>query len=122
MVTENAAKPAEANEPLRRSFVKVIAFSFRAVSITSCVFFAKAQSLKKQALTLIDLSVFTAITGLAASLFHNDRSTFGFADGHAEKHRWLDGDTIRNAGGESNAPNPGRDIAWIAARYIPGKR
>ena len=56
------------------------------------------------------------------AIFHNDRSTFGFADGHAEKHRWLDGDTIRRAGGESNAPSLGRDIVWLAARYIPGKK
>ncbi len=56
------------------------------------------------------------------AIFHNDRNTFSFADGHAEKHKWLDGDTIRRAGGESQAPSLGRDIQWMAARYIPGKR
>lgn len=56
------------------------------------------------------------------AIFHNDRSTIGFADGHAEKHQWVDGDTIRRAGGESTAPSQGRDLAWLAAHYIPGKK
>ena len=56
------------------------------------------------------------------AIFHNDKSSFGFADGHAEKHLWEDGDTIRRAGGESSLPSLGRDIEWIAARYIPGNR
>jgi prepilin-type N-terminal cleavage/methylation domain-containing protein/prepilin-type processing-associated H-X9-DG protein len=56
------------------------------------------------------------------AIFHNDRSTIGFADGHAAKQLWLDGDTIRRAGGSSEAPSLGRDLAWLAAHYIPGKR
>ncbi|MBE0536592.1 MAG: prepilin-type N-terminal cleavage/methylation domain-containing protein [Phycisphaerae bacterium] len=56
------------------------------------------------------------------AIFHNDRSTIGFADGHAEKQQWLDGDTIRRAGGESNAPSLGRDLQWMANRYVPGKK
>ncbi len=56
------------------------------------------------------------------AIFHNDRSTIGFADGHAEKHLWLDGDTIRDAGGESTAPSLGRDVQWMAAHYVPGRR
>lgn len=60
--------------------------------------------------------------GDAVAAFHNDRNNFAFADGHAENHKWLDGDTIRRAGGTSNAPSLGRDIQWLAARYIPGKR
>lgn len=56
------------------------------------------------------------------AIFHNDKSSFGFADGHAEKHKWLDGDTIRNAGGDSSAPSLGRDVEWVAAHYVPGKR
>ena len=56
------------------------------------------------------------------AIFHNDRSTIGFADGHAEKHLWLDGDTIRRAGGESTAPSLGRDVQWMAAHYVPGRR
>jgi prepilin-type N-terminal cleavage/methylation domain-containing protein/prepilin-type processing-associated H-X9-DG protein len=56
------------------------------------------------------------------AIFHNDRNTFGFADGHAEKHKWEDGSTIRNAGGTSTATDEGRDVLWIAMRYIPGRR
>lgn len=56
------------------------------------------------------------------AIFHNDRSSFAFADGHAEKHKWEDGDTINNAGGSSSAPSLGRDIAWMSMRYIPGKK
>lgn len=56
------------------------------------------------------------------TIFHNDWNTFGFSDGHAEKHKWEDGDTIRNAGGTSQAPSLGRDLDWVAARYVPGKR
>ncbi len=56
------------------------------------------------------------------AIFHNDRSTIGFADGHAEKHVWLDGDTIRRAGGESQAPSLGRDVQWMSNHYVPGKR
>lgn len=56
------------------------------------------------------------------AIFHNDRSNIGFADGHAEKHRWLDGDTIRRAGGTSDAPSLGRDLDWLANHYVPGKK
>ncbi len=56
------------------------------------------------------------------AIFHNDRSTFAFADGHAEKHKWLDGDTIRRSGGESEAPSEGRDLRWLWEHYVPGKR
>ncbi len=56
------------------------------------------------------------------AIFHSDRSTIGFADGHPEKHQSLDGDTIRAAGGTSTAPSLGRDVQWMAAHYIPGRR
>ncbi len=56
------------------------------------------------------------------AIFHRDRSTIGFADGHAEKHKWLDGDTIRRAGGTSTAPSEGRDLQWLADHYVPGVR
>lgn len=56
------------------------------------------------------------------AIFHNDRSNIGFADGHAEKHQWLDGDTIRRAGGTSEAPSLGRDLRWLADHYVPGKK
>ncbi len=56
------------------------------------------------------------------AIFHNDRNTFGFADGHAEKHKWEDGQTITAAGRTSLAPNLGRDLEWLVMRYVPGKR
>jgi prepilin-type N-terminal cleavage/methylation domain-containing protein/prepilin-type processing-associated H-X9-DG protein len=56
------------------------------------------------------------------AVFHNDRNTFTFADGHAEKHKWEDGTTITAAGRTSLAPNLYRDLDWVAMRYIPGKR
>ncbi len=56
------------------------------------------------------------------AIFHLDRSTIGFADGHADKHHWLDGDTIRRAGGHSDAPSLGRDLEWLARHYVPAKR
>lgn len=39
-------------------------------------------------------------------IWHNDRSTLGFADGHAEKHKWVDNSTI--------------EAAWLAAAGDPG--
>jgi prepilin-type N-terminal cleavage/methylation domain-containing protein/prepilin-type processing-associated H-X9-DG protein len=56
------------------------------------------------------------------AVFHTDRNTFGFADGHAEKHKWEDGTTISAAGRTSLAPDLKRDLQWVAMRYIPGKR
>ena len=40
------------------------------------------------------------------AIWHNDRSTLGFADGHAEKHHWLDRRTIELAEN------------WISSDYI----
>jgi prepilin-type N-terminal cleavage/methylation domain-containing protein/prepilin-type processing-associated H-X9-DG protein len=56
------------------------------------------------------------------AIFHNDRNTFSFADGHAEKHKWEDGQTITAAGRTCLAPNLGRDLDWLIMRYVPGKR
>jgi prepilin-type N-terminal cleavage/methylation domain-containing protein/prepilin-type processing-associated H-X9-DG protein len=57
--------------------------------------------------------------------FHGSSSTFNFADGHCESHKWQDGPTIAYAA--SMDPNkyssrPGgaqtpRDAAWLAAGY-----
>ncbi len=72
------------------------------------------------------------------AIFHADRSTFGFADGHAEKHGWrakrliewakaatTDPVLFNNLGGFSFVPNPSdkqevEDVRWLAAGYIPG--
>jgi len=72
------------------------------------------------------------------AVFHVDRSTFGFADGHSEKHTWLgDGpnQTIEwahqatecdPAFGFNKAVNwnteEADDIRWLAKGYIPGNR
>jgi prepilin-type N-terminal cleavage/methylation domain-containing protein/prepilin-type processing-associated H-X9-DG protein len=57
------------------------------------------------------------------AVFHTDRNTFAFADGHAEKHKWEDGTTIKGAGGQNYlAPDLKRDLQWVAMRYIPGRR
>lgn len=61
--------------------------------------------------------------GDTMSVFHNNRNNFGFADGHAESHKWEDGSTIMAAGGRVTLrPSEGRDLEWILMRYVPGKR
>jgi len=62
--------------------------------------------------------------------FHGKTAVFGFMDGHAENHRWLDGSTITLANylgsspskdsyaqgfGVSQCPN---DLPWVASGYI----
>ncbi len=68
------------------------------------------------------------------AIFHIDRSTLGFADGHAEKHTWLDESTIEMSRlakeGDNNCFNypidwgagEGADVIWVARAYIPGRR
>jgi prepilin-type N-terminal cleavage/methylation domain-containing protein/prepilin-type processing-associated H-X9-DG protein len=62
----------------------------------------------------------------ALAAFHGDVSTFSFADGHAETHKWLDPGVIQaardGAAGRSsfywsggNASNP--DFRWVRQRY-----
>lgn len=67
------------------------------------------------------------------AIFHIDRSTFGFADGHAEKRTWVDKSTIEMSrlakeGDQScfNYPinwgaGEGEDIIWTVRGYVPGK-
>lgn len=52
--------------------------------------------------------------------WHNKRSTLGFADGHAEKHRWLDEDTIRMCEEQIfNMSDPGsEDLEYMHRGYI----
>ena len=58
------------------------------------------------------------------AIWHNERSTFGFADGHAEKHRWLEESTIQQAEAEVKVvPVPvdePRDYDFFKKAYIPG--
>lgn len=55
--------------------------------------------------------------------YHNDSSTIGFADGHAERHRWLDANTLKLMKGEplpagtDHANN--QDLKWLIGGYIP---
>jgi prepilin-type N-terminal cleavage/methylation domain-containing protein/prepilin-type processing-associated H-X9-DG protein len=68
------------------------------------------------------------------AIFHTDRSTFGFADGHAEKHTWLGQRLIDWAKlASTNPPNytfsftvsdwssaEAKDVTYLAQGYIPG--
>lgn len=59
-------------------------------------------------------------------IFHNNKGTLGFADGHAVMHKWLDGVTItqgrKAAGGQQIVFGAGiigpRDLKYLAAGYI----
>ncbi len=59
----------------------------------------------------------------APAIFHNNASTFGFADGHAELHKWVDPRTIKIAeiddpGDKFNNKHVGsRDFAWASLHY-----
>ena len=60
------------------------------------------------------------------TIFHGNRSTFSFADGHAEGHTWRDAETIKAAKNSANgiysfywsggnSRNP--DFVWVYDRY-----
>jgi len=61
--------------------------------------------------------------------YHGTTSTFNFADGHAEAHKWLLGDTISMAKSTDtstsdgvkfyHAPNPANnaDVMWVANAF-----
>jgi prepilin-type N-terminal cleavage/methylation domain-containing protein/prepilin-type processing-associated H-X9-DG protein len=54
------------------------------------------------------------------ALWHNDSSTFGFADGHAERHRWQDDDTnIVCQGGNDIDPSNNEDLHWMVRGFVP---
>jgi prepilin-type N-terminal cleavage/methylation domain-containing protein/prepilin-type processing-associated H-X9-DG protein len=59
--------------------------------------------------------------------YHNNRSTIGFADGHAEKHDWKDERTVQickygnnpaNGGIGVNQPN-NEDLVYVNNGYVP---
>ncbi len=61
------------------------------------------------------------------AVFHNDRSTFGFADGHAEKNQWRDKSTIEMSKAQVGRPinwsaGEGQDILWMQKGYFPSRR
>ena len=58
------------------------------------------------------------------AVFHNERSTMAFADGHAEKIVWKDPDTMRHSqeitDGKTNFyfADPGSvDLQWLLQHY-----
>lgn len=53
--------------------------------------------------------------------FHNNTSTIGFSDGHAERHRWADSDTINLAKNGVPDPRPleNEDLHWMVRGYLP---
>jgi prepilin-type N-terminal cleavage/methylation domain-containing protein/prepilin-type processing-associated H-X9-DG protein len=53
--------------------------------------------------------------------FHNDSSTFGFADGHSERHRWGDPDTLKlmKDGIPDSNPDTNEDLRWLVTGYLP---
>jgi prepilin-type N-terminal cleavage/methylation domain-containing protein/prepilin-type processing-associated H-X9-DG protein len=55
------------------------------------------------------------------AVYHGNSSTFSFADGHAESHKWINGDTIKNATAGTQhltptAPNL-QDITFVKERF-----
>ncbi len=57
----------------------------------------------------------------APAYFHNESGTLGFADGHAERRRWQDDDTIAYAKDDIPDPDPlsNEDLAWLVRGYVP---
>jgi prepilin-type N-terminal cleavage/methylation domain-containing protein/prepilin-type processing-associated H-X9-DG protein len=67
------------------------------------------------------------------AIWHGDRSSLGFADGHAEMHKWADQSTLDNADLQVN-PNSGKifsatarvgesgdDLRFMRSVYVPGR-
>lgn len=65
------------------------------------------------------------------SCVHNQRSTMGFADGHAEKHQWKDATVVKTfvdqrKNGNTTPPveyqftaDEGYDLSWFVRHYLP---
>ena len=53
--------------------------------------------------------------------YHNDMSTLGFADGHAEKHYWRDKRTLAlmQDPAESEFQPNNQDLIWMIRGYLP---
>jgi prepilin-type N-terminal cleavage/methylation domain-containing protein/prepilin-type processing-associated H-X9-DG protein len=63
------------------------------------------------------------------AIWHGNLSNIGFADGHAEKHLWVDALTILNSkkgtGQALDNPtgsDPGDDLRFLETIYIPGRK
>ena len=62
------------------------------------------------------------------AIWHNGSSTFVFADGHAERHKWIAKSTIEMAQAQRKGDpatdeygNPSEDYLWFRRAYIPGR-
>ena len=64
------------------------------------------------------------------AIFHGSTSTLGFADGHAEAHKWLESTTLKAATASANGTssfnwsggnNKNRDFQWVYQRYKHAK-
>lgn len=65
------------------------------------------------------------------AILHNDSSTFAYADGHADRHKWVNkytklmceegtkGHYATVNGNAGSAPN--EDYIWFRKSYIPGR-
>jgi prepilin-type N-terminal cleavage/methylation domain-containing protein/prepilin-type processing-associated H-X9-DG protein len=64
------------------------------------------------------------------AIFHNDSSTFAYADGHADRHKWVQKTTkLMAAEGAKgwradlhDAPGTYEDYNWFKSSYIPGRK
>lgn len=62
------------------------------------------------------------------AIWHKDRGTLGFADGHAEMHNWVDKSTVENAklGRVGFQPDTAtescEDSRFMKQAYVPGRR
>jgi prepilin-type N-terminal cleavage/methylation domain-containing protein/prepilin-type processing-associated H-X9-DG protein len=68
-------------------------------------------------------------TGDRVAIWHGKQSNMCFADGHAEKHTWVDTLTINNAqkDPDQSPDNPsdgniGEDLRFMEIAYVPGRR
>ncbi len=72
---------------------------------------------------LLDDGIFRHTMGLGwfqnvPAIYHDGATAFSFADGHAEIHKWVDGETLLQTGdgvAVSPAGSP-TDVAWMSAR------
>ena len=53
--------------------------------------------------------------------YHNEGSTFSYADGHADRRKWRDKDTVNLVENAVPDHDPGNneDLMWLARGYIP---
>lgn len=58
------------------------------------------------------------------AIWHNGSSTFGYADGHAERYRWREEETIRQAEEQIKIVRVSPDnvdYRWFKKAYVPGR-